>query len=204
MESRSTPPTDASAPSRRSSTRSRNSVHGELRREARSSGSVWRRRLERLRRALRARIRARAGARRAHARGGSASDTLELSHRRRPLRCRDGARGHHRDARSRRLLQAARRGVPPVRPEYGPGWQAKIVLPSLLGATGSASSRSSRKAPAASSAEARLSSTAYREVVAATNFKQRTRKMLEYYHADRSTTRWSARRTDSSTTRASS
>jgi NAD+ synthase len=31
----------------------------------------------------------------------------------------------------------------------------------------------------------RLSLHAYLEIVAATNFKQRTRKMLEYYHADR-------------------
>ncbi len=32
---------------------------------------------------------------------------------------------------------------------------------------------------------ARLSPKAYLQIVAATNFKQRTRKMLEYYHADR-------------------
>ncbi|HEY6032912.1 MAG TPA: NAD(+) synthase, partial [Kofleriaceae bacterium] len=32
---------------------------------------------------------------------------------------------------------------------------------------------------------ARLSPAAYLEIVAATNFKQRTRKMLEYFHADR-------------------
>jgi NAD+ synthase len=31
----------------------------------------------------------------------------------------------------------------------------------------------------------RLSPDVYREIVAATNFKQRTRKMMEYYHADR-------------------
>jgi NAD+ synthase len=31
----------------------------------------------------------------------------------------------------------------------------------------------------------RLSTSAYLGIVAATNFKQRTRKMLEYYHADR-------------------
>jgi len=33
--------------------------------------------------------------------------------------------------------------------------------------------------------KARLTLDAYLEVVAATNFKQRTRKMMEYYHADR-------------------
>jgi len=32
---------------------------------------------------------------------------------------------------------------------------------------------------------ARLTSKTYRQIVAATNFKQRVRKMLEYYHADR-------------------
>ena len=35
--------------------------------------------------------------------------------------------------------------------------------------------------------QVRLTADAYREVVAATSFKQRTRKMLEYYHADRVT-----------------
>ena len=37
----------------------------------------------------------------------------------------------------------------------------------------------------ATSSKKRLSLKAYLEIVAATNFKQRTRKMLEYYHADR-------------------
>ena len=66
------------------------------------------------------------------------------------------------------------------------GWKAKIVLPRaarrrplppLLG----------RRRVAGRGAHARPASrsSAYREVVAATNFKQRTRKMLEYHHADR-------------------
>lgn len=70
-------------------------------------------------------------------------------------------------------------------PEYGPGWKAKIVLPSLLGESRFRLFSVVAEAPDGTRAEARLSSTAYRQVVAATNFKQRTRKMIEYHHADR-------------------
>jgi NAD+ synthase len=73
-----------------------------------------------------------------------------------------------------------------VLPEYGEGWKAKIVLPPLLGPTDRFRLFSVvAESPAGERHEARLTSTAYREVVAATNFKQRTRKMLEYHHADR-------------------
>ena len=72
-----------------------------------------------------------------------------------------------------------------VLPEYGPGWKAKIVLPSLLGESRYRLFSVVAEGPGGERAEARLSARAYREVVAATNFKQRTRKMLEYHHADR-------------------
>jgi NAD+ synthase len=72
-----------------------------------------------------------------------------------------------------------------VLPEYGPGWKAKIVLPSLLGGDRFRLFSVVAESPDGERHEARLTSTAYREVVAATNFKQRTRKMLEYHHADR-------------------
>jgi NAD+ synthase len=69
--------------------------------------------------------------------------------------------------------------------EYGEGWRCKLALPSLLTgdrlnitlltvADPQGNERSSRMAPAA-----------YLKLVAATNFKQRARKMMEYYHADR-------------------
>jgi NAD+ synthase len=72
-----------------------------------------------------------------------------------------------------------------VFPEYGEGWRCKLSLPSILEGDrlnvfsltvedASGTRRSSRMSPAA-----------YRQLVAATNFKQRTRKMMEYYHADR-------------------
>jgi NAD+ synthase len=41
------------------------------------------------------------------------------------------------------------------------------------------------RSPAGETQRHRLPPVAYREIVAATNFKQRVRKMLEYYHADR-------------------
>ena len=72
-----------------------------------------------------------------------------------------------------------------VLPEYGPGWKAKIVLPSLLGGSRYSLFTVVAESPEGERSEARLTATAYREVVAATNFKQRVRKMLEYYHADR-------------------
>jgi NAD+ synthase len=73
-----------------------------------------------------------------------------------------------------------------VMPEYGEGWKAKIVLPPLLGGQDRFRIFSVvAESPDGQRHEARLTSQAYREVVAATNFKQRTRKMLEYHHADR-------------------
>jgi NAD+ synthase len=72
-----------------------------------------------------------------------------------------------------------------VIPEYGPGWKAKIVLPSVLGADRFRLFSVVARSPEGEEVTARLTAEAYREVVAATNFKQRTRKMLEYHHADR-------------------
>ena len=72
-----------------------------------------------------------------------------------------------------------------VLPEYGAGWKAKIVLPSLLGGDRYSLFSVVAESPDGERREARLTATAYREVVAATNFKQRVRKMLEYHHADR-------------------
>ncbi|HXV58328.1 MAG TPA: NAD(+) synthase, partial [Gaiellaceae bacterium] len=72
-----------------------------------------------------------------------------------------------------------------VLPEYGAGWKAKIVLPSLLGGARYSLFTVVAESPEGERREARLTATAYREIVAATNFKQRVRKMLEYHHADR-------------------
>jgi NAD+ synthase len=77
------------------------------------------------------------------------------------------------------------RAIREVIPDYGPGWRSKIVLPSILGRDGFSVYSVVAESPSGDHVEARLTADAYRGVVAATNFKQRTRKMLEYHHADR-------------------
>jgi NAD+ synthase len=72
-----------------------------------------------------------------------------------------------------------------VFPEYGEGWKSKIVLPSISEGSQYALFTIVVQSPAGEMKRARLTPEAYLGVVAATNFKQRTRKMMEYYHADR-------------------
>lgn len=72
-----------------------------------------------------------------------------------------------------------------VIPEYGEGWKSKIVLPSVVDSDQYRVFSVVARAPDGREVRARMSTEAYLGVVAATNFKQRARKMLEYYHADR-------------------
>jgi NAD+ synthase len=72
-----------------------------------------------------------------------------------------------------------------VFPEYGEGWRCKIVLPSLLEgdrlnvAQLAVTDREGRER------RSRMPPAAYLQLVAATNFKQRTRMTMAYYQADR-------------------
>jgi len=80
-----------------------------------------------------------------------------------------------RDAAIRRLV-----------PEYGEGWRCKLVLEG----GGLDSERLhlcyvAVQPPGGAVRKVRLPAREFREIVAATNFKQRVRKMLEYHHADR-------------------
>lgn len=73
-----------------------------------------------------------------------------------------------------------------VFPDYGEGWKSKIVLPGdLLDSDRMNFYRLVVQNPAGEQFTERLPMKAYLEIVAATNFKQRIRKTLEYYHADR-------------------
>jgi NAD+ synthase len=72
-----------------------------------------------------------------------------------------------------------------VIPQYGPGWKFKIVLPSVVATEAYRLFSLVAQSPDGETVEARLPAEQYRTIVAATNFKQRTRKMLEYFHADR-------------------
>jgi NAD+ synthase len=72
-----------------------------------------------------------------------------------------------------------------VVPEYGPKHSCKIVLPSVVDSDMYRVFSVVVRSPEGKETKARLSAEAVREIVAATNFKQRVRKMLEYHHADR-------------------
>jgi len=72
-----------------------------------------------------------------------------------------------------------------VVPEFGTGWGCKIVLPQDLGAPGMAVSYLVVQNPAGVQTRHRMTADVYRGVIAAANMKQRTRKQIEYYHADR-------------------
>ena len=82
----------------------------------------------------------------------------------------------------RRRDDAIRRVVP----DYGDGWGCKLVLPGdRLDTDRLNVTHLTVRAPDGEENTIRLPAAEYRQIVAATNFKQRVRKMLEYYHADR-------------------
>ena len=72
-----------------------------------------------------------------------------------------------------------------VCPEYGPGYKSKIVLPSVIDSDSFRLYSVVVLAPDGIETRHRLTPESFLGIVAATNFKQRVRKMLEYYHADR-------------------
>lgn len=71
-----------------------------------------------------------------------------------------------------------------VVPEYGPGWKSKMVLPDLLSSGRYPIFSVVVQSPAGVQKQVRLTADAYLGILAATNLKQRTRKMVEYYYAD--------------------
>jgi NAD+ synthase len=72
-----------------------------------------------------------------------------------------------------------------VCPDYGASWKSKIVLPSVVDSDAFRLYSVVVERPDGTQAAHRLTTEAFLGIVAATNFKQRVRKMLEYYHADR-------------------
>lgn len=72
-----------------------------------------------------------------------------------------------------------------VIPEYGAGWKSKITVPNVINYSGFTYFSLVAESPEKDIIKKRLPHKAYLAIVAATNFKQRIRKMLEYYHADR-------------------
>src|ERR1700731_1929310 len=72
-----------------------------------------------------------------------------------------------------------------VIPQYTEGYQCKIVLPDQVNESAYPIFSIVVQSPQGERTKARLTLDSYLGVVAATNFKQRTRKMMEYYYADR-------------------
>jgi NAD+ synthase len=78
-----------------------------------------------------------------------------------------------------------REAIRSVFPAYGDGWKCKLTLPSLLEGERLNITSLTVEDPRGTRSTSRMPSAAYLQMVAATNFKQRVRKMMEYYHADR-------------------
>jgi NAD+ synthase len=72
-----------------------------------------------------------------------------------------------------------------VIPDYNDDFKCKIVLPNILEGNSYRLFSIVVESPDGKQYTKRLSKQAYLDILSASNFKQRTRKMMEYFHADR-------------------
>lgn len=70
-------------------------------------------------------------------------------------------------------------------PEYNEKWKSKLVIPPITETKTYSLFSIVAQSPDGTTMSKRLNLKSYLGIVAATSFKQRTRKMMEYYHADR-------------------
>jgi NAD+ synthase len=70
-------------------------------------------------------------------------------------------------------------------PEFGPGWGSKVTIMNALRGEGYNLTMLVVRSPTGEEQKLRMPLDVYLGVVAATNMKQRARKQIEYYHADR-------------------
>jgi NAD+ synthase len=80
--------------------------------------------------------------------------------------------------------RAQEEAVRTVLPEFGPNWGFKLAISSAMGGKVAVTKLVARD-PGGNVHEKRLPAESYLKLVAATNYKQRIRKAIEYYHADR-------------------
>lgn len=78
-----------------------------------------------------------------------------------------------------------REAIQSVFPEYGEGWRCKLTLPPLLDSERLNVFQLTVQPPSEEPRSSRMPVAAYLALVAATNMKQRVRKLVEYTHADR-------------------
>lgn len=72
-----------------------------------------------------------------------------------------------------------------VLPSYGPDWKSKLVIADAKTSIGYSLTSLVAQSPDGAMHQLRLPPAVYLAIVAATNMKQRTRKLIEYTHADR-------------------
>ena len=70
-------------------------------------------------------------------------------------------------------------------PDFGPGWKFKLALPSIMEGSRLNVTQLTVQKPSGETQTQRMPLDVYLQIVAATNYKQRVRKMTEYYHGDR-------------------
>ena len=70
-------------------------------------------------------------------------------------------------------------------PEFGPAWRCKVALSNVLRNTGYNITTLVVQSPDGQTQRLRMPLDVYHGIIAASNMKQRTRKQIEYYHADR-------------------
>ena len=70
-------------------------------------------------------------------------------------------------------------------PAFGPGWGCKLAIANALANDGYNITQLVVQSPDGAQQKLRMPLDVYLGIVAATNMKQRTRKQIEYYHADR-------------------
>ncbi len=78
-----------------------------------------------------------------------------------------------------------REAIQKLFPEFADDWKYKVVLPSILEENRLNVSRITIQKPSGETMTERLPLASYLQLIAATNFKQRTRTMMAYYDADR-------------------
>lgn len=118
--------------------------------------------------------------------GESSDDTLDIS---KGLAIHLGIEFAHEDIseplKANRAYERRDDAIRKVIPEYGKGWKSKIVLPTVHDNDSYRIYSVVAQSPSGEMMKVRLTPEAYLGIVAATNFKQRNRKMLEYYYGDR-------------------
>ncbi len=72
-----------------------------------------------------------------------------------------------------------------VIPEFGEGWRFKIIIPNVIEEGSFRIYSIVAEGPNGEEVKKRLPTREYLQIVAATNFKQRTRRVYDYFHADR-------------------